>query len=139
MTMKLNPGFWNKMKQLDNMVEQGIENQLQRFADAAIDNTLGNNDRRRPAVDTGAYITSFSITYGRGRPRGKSSRGKQRKNPDILGLSEVGRANLYNDIGKLDLLNTERVTLRNNSPHAVFVEYKHAYYIFAKLEREFNG
>tara|TARA_R110001632_G_C11169555_1_gene399463 strand:- start:75 stop:494 length:420 start_codon:yes stop_codon:yes gene_type:complete len=139
MTMKINASFDARMREVDAMYEEQLEAQVQRLADFTIDTTLGNNRNNKAAIDTGAYITSFSITTGRGRPRGKGSRGKKRNNPNIMGLADEGRANLYGDIAKLDLANTTSLTLRNNSPHAEFVEYKHKYYIFARIEREFNG
>lgn len=141
MTMKLNTSFWKKLDQLEDKAERELETYVKRVADSAINATLESVSikGKRGAVDTGAYISSFSITYGRGRPRGKSSRRKQRKNPNIAGLAEAAKANLYSDISRLDLLNTTRLTLRNNSPHAVYVEYKHGYFIFEKLERQFNG
>lgn len=140
MTMKVNASFDARMRELDAMYEEQLEAQIQRLADFTIDAVLTTRSPKgRIAIDTGAYVTSFSITAGRGRPRGKSSRGKERDNPNKSGLAEVGRANLYSDITRLDLKNTNSITLRNNSPHAKFVEYKHKYYIFAKVEREFNG
>ena len=141
MTIKLSSN-WNRLPiALEEMAEQAVEEQVKRIADFAVNTTLTSksNKGKMGAVDTGAYITSFSISYGRGRPRGKSSRRKQRNNPDLVGLGEVARANLYSDISKVDFLNTSTVYLRNASPHAEFVEYKHGYYIFAKIEREFNG
>lgn len=141
MTIKLSSN-WNRLPiALEEMAERGIEEQVKRIADFAVDTTLTSksNKGKMGAVDTGAYITSFSISYGRGRPRGKSSRRKPRNNPDLVGLGEVARADLYSDISKIDFLGTSTVYLRNNSPHAEFVEYKHGYYIFAKIEREFNG
>lgn len=140
MTIKVSPN-WNKLPiALEEMAEQAIEEQIKKIADFAVDTTLTSrsNKNKVGAVDTGAYITSFSISYGRGRPRGKSSRGKQRKNPDLIGLGEQARADLYSDISKVDFLNTTTVYLRNASPHAEFVEYQHGYYIFAKIEREFT-
>lgn len=141
MTIKLSSN-WDRLPiALEEMAEQALEEQVKRIADFAVDTTLTSksNKGKMGAVDTGAYITSFSFSYGRGRPRGKSSRRKQRNNPDLVGLGEVARANLYSDISKIDFLSTSTVYLRNASPHAEFVEYKHGYYIFAKIEREFNG
>ena len=91
-----------------------------------------------PTVDTGAYITSFSFNVGAGRPRGKSSKNKPRRQSPQQKAAE-GRENLQRDIDKLpDLINKEVVQLRNEAPHAQVVEDKHGYKVFAKVRREYG-
>ena len=142
--MNINQSLKVKLDKIEGLAENALEDQVRKIADAAIDITLTSSRidakgrKKVGAVDTGAYISSFSITYGPGRPRGKSSRRKPRKRTDLYQLGESARADLYSDIERLDFSKVDRVELRNNSPHAELVEYKHAYYIFAKLEREFN-
>ena len=140
--VKVNKGVLrSELDKIRDHVEMQAKDHVKRIADFAVDTTLTSKSSKGKmgAVDTGAYITSFSISYGRGRPRGKSSHRKPRNNPDLVGLGEVARADLYSDISKIDFFDTSKVSLRNNSPHAELVEYKHGYYIFAKIEREFNG
>lgn len=91
-----------------------------------------------PTVDTGAYITSFSFNVGAGRPRGKSSKNKPRRQSPQQKAAE-GRENLQRDIDKLpNLINKEAVQLRNEAPHAQVVEDKHGYKVFAKVRREYG-
>lgn len=89
-------------------------------------------------VDTGAYVTSFSYNVGAGRPRGKSSKNKPRgQNPQAM--REEGLNNLIKDINRIpNLLDTTAITLRNASPHAAAVEYKHGYAVFARV-RNIHG
>lgn len=89
-------------------------------------------------VDTGAYVTSFSYSVGPGRPRGKSSHNKPRgQNPEAK--RREGLENLISDINRIpNLLNTTAITLRNGSPHASDVEYKHGYAVFA-IVRNLHG
>ncbi len=73
-------------------------------------------------VDTGAYVTSFSFSTGAGRPRGKSSKGKPKANAQAA--RSEGLSNLIKDLERIpSLLDTTSIVLRNNSPHAVAVEY----------------
>ena len=74
-----------------------------------------------PHVDTGAYITSFSITKGAGRPRGKQTKGLPRKQVPSQKAQE-GRALLAQDVSSLDYENISTLVLRNGSPHAIYVE-----------------
>lgn len=89
-------------------------------------------------VDTGAYVTSFSYAVGAGRPRGKSSHNKPRgQNPQAK--RQEGLENLISDINRIpNLLDSTTITLRNGSPHASDVEYKHGYAVFA-IVRNLHG
>lgn len=125
-----------RLNTLEDYVGDALKDKLEEIAYDAVNTTLTSvgvhtKDKNIGAVDTGAYLLSFSFTAGAGRPRGKSSRGGKYPNP-------VGEAmsNLAQDISRIDLLSSTRITLRNNSPHAQYVEFKHGYYIFTKLRNK---
>jgi len=118
-------------KFIEDVVEYDAKNMLYSLADDVIFWST-------PTVDTGAYITSFSFNVGAGRPRGKSSKNKPRRQSPQQKAAE-GRENLQRDIDKLpDLVNKESVQLRNEAPHAQVVEDKHGYKVFAKVRREYG-
>jgi hypothetical protein len=122
-------------EKLDGFIEDVVEDDVKSVLYSLADDVMFWST---PTVDTGAYITSFSLNTGRGRPRGKSSKNKPRGQSKQQKASE-GRANLQRDIDKLpDLVNKESVQLRNNSPHAQAVEDKHGYKVFAKVRREYG-
>jgi len=128
-TVKVMPAFYKKMENLDISIEEGLKSKLMRMSRKTVDVS---------PVDTGAYVTSFSISTGGGRPRGKSSDNKPKKqNPQSM--RDVGYNQLVSDINKLDLLNTTSITFRNGSPHAKDVEdgthWKRTagYKVFAKI------
>ena len=123
-TLKVNPSFKNKMKQIEERAEEAIKEELTSIAQTAVNLS---------PVDTGAYVTSFSYSVGSGRPRGKSSAGKPRgQNPTAM--REEGFNNLTSDIARIpNLMDTTSIVLRNNSPHARVVEDKHGYSVFTKL------
>ena len=70
--LKVMPSLQRKIDGLKQLAEQQIERKLVDIAQTAVDLS---------PVDTGAYVTSFSFSTGAGRPRGKSSKGKPRTNP----------------------------------------------------------
>jgi hypothetical protein len=88
-------------------------------------------------VDTGAYITSFSFITGRGRPRGKSSKGRPRRQ-DPHKMGDIGFQQLMSDIQRVDLKNTTSVVLNNGAPHAPYVENKHGLLVFSKLRNKYG-
>lgn len=81
-------------------------------------------------VDTGAFITSWQITDGRrGRPRGRSSHGLQRRKGDrtfAKAMAQESMRQMQSDIAKIDFYNTTRIVLRNGAPHARYVDAKHS-------------
>lgn len=95
-----------------------------------------------PRIQTGAYITSFSITTGgSGRPRGKSSHGRP-KTSNKQGKVNEARALLESDISKIDFSNVDSLVLRNGAPHAQYVELNAQGQIFTRLTqrmRTYNG
>lgn len=123
------PSFRKKMEQLDIDIEDGLKNKLMRISRTAVDMS---------PVDTGSYVTSFSISTGGGRPRGKSSENKPKASIKQA-ARDLGYDQLVSDINKLDLSNTTRFNFRNGSPHATDVEngthWKRTagYKVFAKI------
>lgn len=127
--LKVMPSLQKKIDGLKALAEQQVERKLVDMAQTAVDLS---------PVDTGAYVTSFSFSTGAGRPRGKSSKGKPRANPQAA--RSEGLSNLIKDLEKIpSLLDTTSIVLRNNSPHAVAVEYggrgwkTSPYFVFTKL------
>ena len=123
------PSLQRKIDGLKALAEQQVERKLVDMAQTAVDLS---------PVDTGAYVTSFSFSTGAGRPRGKSSKGKPRANPQAA--RSEGLSNLIKDLERIpSLLDTTSIVLRNNSPHAVAVEYggrgwkTSPYFVFTKL------
>lgn len=128
------PSLQRKIDGLKALAEQQVERKLVDMAQTAVDLS---------PVDTGAYVTSFSFSTGSGRPRGKSSKGKPRANPQAA--RSEGLSNLIKDLERIpSLLDTTSIVLRNNSPHAVAVEYggrgwkTSPYFVFTKL-RNIHG
>lgn len=104
------------------------EDQLERHAETVFNMVARDviewskyGEQGKGGVDTGAYITSFSFTVGQGRPRGKSSHGRPRKQ-SAERMGAIGLAQLQSDLANVDFLNTTSIILRNNSPHASYVE-----------------
>ena len=127
--LKVMPSLQRKIDGLKALAEQQVERKLVDMAQTAVDLS---------PVDTGAYVTSFSFFTGAGRPRGKSSKGKPRANPQAA--RSEGLSNLIKDLERIpSLLDTTSIVLRNNSPHAVAVEYggrgwkTPPYFVFTKL------
>ncbi len=99
-------------------------------------------------VDTGAYVTSFSIKRaGAGGGRSRSSENKPRnQNPETKKQEAYGQ--LLTDIEALNISDmiengNVRITLRNRSPHARDVEdganwRSSGYHVFARIRRKFG-
>tara|TARA_R110002153_G_scaffold126303_2_gene273697 strand:- start:128 stop:553 length:426 start_codon:yes stop_codon:yes gene_type:complete len=127
----------SRLQHSKELLGGALKDKLEEIAHDAVHTTLTSvgvhtKNNNIGAVDTGAYLMSFSFSAGAGRPRGKSSRNKGKHNNP----AGEAMANLYNDINKIDLLSSTRITLRNNSPHARYVEFKHGFYIFTKLRNK---
>jgi hypothetical protein len=124
---------------LNDMAEEQIENRLEDIADYAT---------RISPVDTGAYVTSFSIKRaGQGGGRSRSSENKPRnQNPEQKRQEAYGQ--LLGDIQALnvsDMLEqgNVKITLRNRSPHARDVEdganwRSSGYHVFARVRNKFG-
>jgi len=106
----------SKLKsKIDMAVELAVKDRLEKIAVHTINIST-------PTVDTGAYITSFSYGVGSGRPRGKSSEGRPKKQ-DKVSMATEGLNNLLNDINSIQDFNyKDTIVLRNGSPHAKDVE-----------------
>ena len=75
-------------------------------------------------VDTGAYITSHSITTTRGAGRSRTSRNKEQgQDPQFEAAQALSQ--LYEDIAAIPK-DQVQVFLTNNAPHANVVEYGNA-------------
>ena len=84
-----------------------------------------------PFVDTGAYITSHSITTTRGAGRSRTSDNKP-KNQDAGAKATEALAQLEGDIAAIPKDQTT-VYMTNNAPHANAVEYKHGYHVYGSV------
>ena len=84
-----------------------------------------------PFVDTGAYITSHSITTTRGAGRSRTSDNKP-KNQDAGAKATEALSQLEDDIAAIPKDQTT-VYMTNNAPHANVVEYKHGYHVYGSV------
>ena len=132
--LKVMPSLQKKIDGLKALAEQQVERKLVDIAQTAVNLS---------PVYTGAYVTSFSFSTGAGRPRGKSSKNKPKGNDRAM--RQKGMDNLMEDIAKIpSLLDTTSIVLRNNSPHAVAVEYggknwiRPPYFVFTQV-RNIHG
>ena len=124
---------------ISDLAEEKIEERLEDLADYAT---------RISPVDTGAYVTSFSIKRaGAGGGRSRSSENKPRnQNPETKKQEAYGQ--LLTDIEALNISDmiengNVRITLRNRSPHARDVEdganwRSSGYHVFARIRRKFG-
>ena len=121
-TIQVSTTFEDKLKELDEQIEADKREAVRQRAITALKYSF-------PFVDTGAYMTSWSIATGRGRPRGKSSRGRPKM--DASAAFQEALTDIDTDIAKLDM-SKEEFTLRNGAPHEPYVEIKHK--VFARLK-----
>lgn len=119
---------------VDTLLDTALKETAEGLADFVIETTFFENDRSKPAVDTGAFITAWSFSVGAGRPRGKSSRRKPR-NQNATEKAREGRALLQQDIDKMDMKKVKKVgfIVRNGAPHAKYIDLKHFYGIEARI------
>ena len=134
---------------------EGVEKRLEDIAYYATHGALTGGGRG-DGVDTGAYVTSFSIVRaGQGGGRSRTSNNKP-TGQDPAQKKQEGYQQLLGDIQGLNLkqmLEDERtkVILRNRSPHAKDVEdgwgkdvedgwgvASPGYAVFAKVKRKFG-
>ena len=134
-TLKVNPSLKQKMRLVEDTVEDLVRNKLFAIAETTVSLS---------PVDTGAYVTSHSFkTNTSSRGRGKPSRNKPKKQ-NQQSMRQEGLDNLVQDINALDLSDTSRITLRNDSPHAQAVEYggpnwkRQGYYVYTQV-RNIHG
>ena len=132
---------FSKIKgRLNDMAEEAIEERLEDLAGYAT---------RISPVDTGAYVTSFSIKRaGQGGGRSRSSKNKPKdQNPEAKRAEAYGQ--LVQDIQALNISDmiengNVRITLSNRSPHARTVEdggagwRRGGYHVFTKVRNKFG-
>ena len=132
---------FSKLKgRLNDMAEEAIEERLEDLSDYAT---------RISPVDTGAYVTSFSIKRaGQGGGRSRSPEGKPTdQNPEEKRDEAYGK--LMQDIQALNISDmiengNVRITLSNRAPHARDVENggpnwrSSGYNVFARIRNKFG-
>ena len=118
-------------RSLTSVIRQ-IETDLQDVRDVFLTNMAEDLvNTSKPFVDTGAYITSHSITTTRGAGRSRTSNNKPTgQDPNVKG--EEALSQLLGDIAALSPDQTT-VYIANNSPHASIVEYKHGYNVYESV------
>lgn len=111
---------------IENLTIEKIETRLEEISYYATHTALQDGGLGT-GVDTGAYVTSFSLgAAGFSGGRKRSSRGKPTKQ-DAAAKKQEGYSNLLSDIKGLNIkqmlsLGNIKFTLRNRSPHARKVE-----------------
>jgi hypothetical protein len=112
--------------------EELLKERFEELADLAIYTAVLDK-----SIDTGAYVTSFSIgPAGFGGGRSRSSKNKPRRQ-DPSSMKATARGQLQSDISAIDFTGlmtsgSLRATLRNRAPHANAVEKK--YHVFATIK-----
>ncbi len=117
-----------KFKASEQQIEEELKGLFTDIAEFAV---------MRSPVDTGAYVTSFSIKHGYSSGRGRTSKNKPRQQSPQAKRQE-GLSQLLADIETLKPLENDRVVLSNGSPHADKVEYKHGYAVFSQVKDRFR-
>lgn len=118
MRIQIRKSLYDKLDSLEESLEDQAKQNLMRIAQDAV-------YLSKPFVDTGAFITSWQIhSGGRGRPRGKSSHGKPRRQSAEIKAAEAMQQ-LISDIAKVDISNNPKVVLRNGATHARYVDAKY--------------
>jgi hypothetical protein len=119
-------------KKIEVASEELLKGRFEGMADLAIYYAVPDK-----AIDTGAYVTSFSIGQaGFGGGRSRSSANKP-KHQDPEAMKAKSRGQLQTDIDAIDFTGllasgSIRATLRNRAPHANVVEKK--YHVFATIK-----
>ncbi len=128
MKVRVNPSLLKKMELLEQTAEERVKDKLTDIAQFATS---------RSPVDTGAYVTSFSMKHSYSSGRSRTSRGlPRRQNPQDK--RQEGLSQLSADISTLEPLGDNLVVLSNGSPHANDVEYKYGYAVFAQVKDRFR-
>jgi len=137
--MSVQATFSRLKGRLNDIAEEAIEERLEDMADYAT---------RISPVDTGAYVTSFSIKRaGQGGGRSRTSENKPRnQNPEQKRQEAYGQ--LLTDIEALNISDmleqgNVKITLRNRSPHARDVEdgtnwRSSGYHVFQRIRNKFG-
>ena len=137
--MSVQATFSRLKGRLNDLAEEAIEERLEDLADYAT---------RISPVDTGAYVTSFSIKRSNvGGGRRRTSENKPRnQNPEAKKQEAYGQ--LLTDIEALNISDmleqgNVRISLRNRSPHARDVEdganwRSSGYHVFQRIRNKFG-
>ena len=143
--MSIQKTFKTFTDKIEARVATKVENKMQRIANYAIYRAVPDQ-----AIDTGAYVTSFSIGMsGFGGGRRRSSENKP-TNQNPSQMKDIAFDQLQSDISMIDFeaMIAQRtnfnITLRNRSPHAQEVENggvtwrknPNGYGVFAKIYME---
>lgn len=100
------------LSQVEEAKEQGLQRKLTDISEDAV---------AFSPVDTGAYVTSFSIVpAGSGAGRMRTSKNKPKRSE--ADAKAEAKSQLQSDIARLDLKEGTRFVLRNRAPHARSVE-----------------
>lgn len=131
--MTINTSFFDKLESLEDQVEEKLEDIMQNLASLAVSYS---------PVDTGAYVTSFSLVPnngGGGRSR-RSDNKPTGQNEQVM--RDQGYSQMMEDLARISLRETTSITIRNRSPHANSVEdggpnwRRSGYGVFRKLRNE---
>ena len=117
-----------KLLLAEQTVEEKVKDQLTDIAQFATS---------RSPVDTGAYVTSFSIKHSYSSGRSRTSNNKPR-GQSLEAKRQEGLSQLVADIETLKPLENDLIVLSNGSPHANEVEYKHGYAVFSQVKDKFR-
>ena len=128
---------------IENRVADEVEQKFDEIASYAVYVAVPDQ-----SIDTGAYVTSFSIgKAGFGGGRSRSSDNKP-KNQNPQAMKDQAYSQLIGDIDRIDfkaMLESDntKFTIRNRAPHARDVEdganwRRSGYHVFAKIRNQFG-
>jgi hypothetical protein len=128
---------------IENRVADEVEQKFDEIASYAVYVAVPDQ-----SIDTGAYVTSFSIgPAGFGGGRSRSSDNKP-KNQNPQAMKDQAYSQLIGDIDRIDFKTMlesgdPRFTLKNRAPHARDVEdganwKRSGYHVFAKIRNQFG-
>ena len=128
---------------IENRVADEVEQKFDEIASYAVYVAVPDQ-----SIDTGAYVTSFSIgKAGFGGGRSRSSDNKP-KNQNPQAMKDQAYSQLIGDIDRIDfktMLESDntKFTIRNRAPHARDVEdganwRRSGYHVFTKIRDKFG-
>jgi hypothetical protein len=128
---------------IENRVADEVEQKFDEIASYAVYVAVPDQ-----SIDTGAYVTSFSIgKAGFGGGRSRSSKNKP-KNQNPQAMKDQAYSQLIGDIDRIDFKamlesGDARFTLKNRAPHARDVEdganwRRSGYHVFTKIRDKFG-
>ena len=128
---------------IENRVADEVEQKFDEIASYAVYVAVPDQ-----SIDTGAYVTSFSIgKAGFGGGRSRSSKNKP-KNQNPQAMKDQAYSQLIGDIDRIDfkaMLESDntKFTIRNRAPHARDVEdganwRRSGYHVFTKIRDKFG-